>query len=259
MRRPALALLPLLVSAALLLPGCGGGGGSDPGGGGGPDVSELASVRTDATLSGSGASIDATNILVGERVQFRLTGVLNGQRRYVNVTGWTTTVPANVGTISDTGVFSAGNATGSGTVSVTVKGVTYTGSVTVKGGAIAIVSGRIRLVSGSPASGIEIQLLNSTGGVVGTGFSTATGAVRIATLPTATRLNLNFDSVDPAKTFYVRQFFLGGTDYSTVIPGCTAPLPTLAEGGSVTLPTDIVVYGLGASTPPPPPDGCDAP
>lgn len=255
MRRSALLLLPLL-----LIAGCGGGGGDpNPGGGGNPDVSELANVRTDAILAGSSAPVDATNVFVGERVQFRLTGIaVGGARQFVSVTGWTTSLPANVGTISSSGVFSAGPGTGSGTVSVTIDGVTYSGAVTVKGGAIATLTGRIRLVSGTAVAGVQIRILNASGGTIATGFSTSTGVVRIGVpnASTARRLNLNFDAVDPGANFYVRQFFLGQADYSTVIAGCTAPIPTLASGATATLPTDIVVYQLGATAPPPPPDGC---
>lgn len=256
MRRSALALLPLL-----LLAGCGGGGGDpDPGGGGNPDVSDLAEVRTSAIFAGTAVFVDATNLLFGERAQFRLTGIAEGgARQDVSVTGWRTTVPANVGTITSDGVFAAGGTPGTGAVSVTVEGTTYSGTVTVKGGAIALLTGRVRVVGGNPVSGVGIQALNAAGTVVATGFSTRDGSLRIGLPATATRLNVNFDALDPSASFYVRQYALSGIDYSSVIASCTAPLPRLANNTVTALPSDLVVYALGAGAPPPPPDGCVAP
>lgn len=261
MRRPALALLPLAALATSLsavLASCGGGGGDpSPGGNSGPDVTALNNVRTEAVLGAQ--PIDSTNIFFGERVQFTLLGFTDaGAETSVAPSGWTTTLPANVGTITRGGLFTAGSALGTGTVSVTVRGKTFTGTVTVKGGAtFAVLTGRVRLVGGAPVARVGLRALNAAGTEVGSGFSAKDGTVRIAVPTTSRRLNLNFDTIDPKADIFVRQFALGDLDYSTVIPGCTAPLPALAGGGAA-LPSSLVVYALGAGAPPPPPDGCSA-
>lgn len=249
--------LPTLLLAASLV-SCGGGGGDpSPGGGGNPGAGDLNDVQAQATLGATTQSVDATNIFFGEKAQFRLVGFTDaGVETTVSPSGWTTTLPANVGTITSAGLFTAGNTAGSGTVSVTTGGKTFSSPIAVKGGAIAVLTGRVRLVSGATVGRIGIRALNAAGVEVARGFSAKDGTIRVGVPTNATRLNLNFDTVDARAVRYVRQYALNSIDYSTVIAGCTAPLPALTAGRSAPLPTDVVVYALGSGAPVPPPDGC---
>ncbi len=252
--KPARLLFGLL---PIVLAGCGGGGGNP--GPGTPDVSQLADVRVDAILASSRASIDATNVFPGESVRFRLTGIATGgARQYVDVAGFTTDAPAAVGTITSAGIFAANGASDAPyTVRTTLGGVTYSGTVRVVN-PVRVLTGRVRLVTGAGAPRVGVRALSAAGAVVATGFSTSDGTVRLAAPPAARRLTLDFSSVDPNGRFYVRQFAYAGIDYSTVVAGCTAPLPDLSTGTTVAL-QDLVVYSLSVSSPPPPPDGCNAP
>jgi hypothetical protein len=69
-------------------------------------------------------------------------------------------------------------------------------------------------------------------------------------------MTADFSGVDPGATFYVRQFFYNPKDYSTLISGCTAPLPALTNGVTTNLLSDIVFYQNSGGPPPPPPSGC---
>lgn len=237
---------------------CGGSGGTTP-----PvDNTIYVSVRAEAVLVSTGASVDASNIFVGEQVQFRLTGVdstnTSGPRVVIPNTTWRMTGSPG-GSLSSSGVFTAGSTAGTSNATVTSTYQTNDYSLLTRVVAPqAVIRGRGRLTDGRPTARIQILALNSTGGIVATGNVSSDGTIRMSVPTTATRFTADFSGVDPTATFYVRQFFYNGFDYSTVINNCTAPLPTGLTNGSVTnLASDLVFYLNSGGPPPPPPSGCN--
>lgn len=221
------------------------------------DISQLSDVRVEAVLNGGGP-VDPTNVFPGETVQFRLTGLnAAGVRQTVTGVRFTTDAPASVGAFTAAGLFTARAASPTSyTVRTTAGSATFTSPLRVANPAL-LLTGRARLVDGTPAPLLGVVALNAAGAVVGNGRTASDGTFRIAATPDATRLTLDFSIADPSSRFYVRQFAFKGTDYSTVVAGCTAPLPALGGATSVAL-GDLVVYSLSVSNPPPPPDGCGA-
>lgn len=250
--KAAKILLFLFFTIALFACGGGGGGTSTP------PIGSYNSVRLEALVTGSSTGIDPTNIFTSEQVTFRLTGLpdAGGSREVIPITGWTSTGSIG-GTLNSGGTFvaSATPGGGSGTVQITFQSETFRTTVRVVTRQ-AEVRGFCRLTDGRPAPRIGVHLLNNAGAIVATGLVASDGNIRISAPTSATRLNLDFSTVDPSALFYIRQFFFNGVDYSTVISGCTAPLPTLTSGAVTNLATNIVTYAISTGPPPPPPSGC---
>lgn len=236
------------------------------GSGGGPttpvDSRIFVSVRAEAVLVSSGAGVDASNVFTGEEIQFRLTGVdsvdTSGPRVVIPNTSWRMTGNPG-GSLTSAGVFNAGVTAGAASAVVTS---TYQANdyslLTRVVSPQAVIRGRGRITDGRPAARIQILALNATGAIVATGNVASDGTIRMSVPTTATRLTTDFSGVDPSATFYVRQFFYNGFDYSTVINNCTAPLPSgLANGVSTNLASDLVFYLNSGGPPPPPPSGCN--
>jgi hypothetical protein len=253
----------LFVVFATALLACGGGG--SPGGGSTtgdcPDpVGTVVSVRLEAVQEGTSTVVDATNIFLNEAIRFRITGIDTGAtgspRINLCATGFTLSGSPG-GTLSTDGAYvaPATASTSTGVIRVTYAGTTYTLSVRVVAPE-AVIAGRIRLSTGSDAPRIGVKALNSSGSVVASGFSGADGSIRMSTPTTAVKFTLDFNDVDPAATYYVRQFTYNNKSYSTVISGCVAPLPTLTAGSTTSLLSNVLVFQASGSNPPPPPDGC---
>jgi hypothetical protein len=237
---------------------CGGSGPGTP-----PiDSTVYVSVRAEAVLASTGAAVDASNIFTGEQIQFRLTGVNSvdtaGPRVVIPNTTWRMTGTPG-GTLSSSGVFTAGGSAGTSNATVTSTYQSNDYSLLTRVVAPqAVIRGRGRITDGRPAARIQVLALNSSGSIVATGNVASDGTIRMSVPTNATRLTTDFSGVDPSATFYVRQFFYNGFDYSTVINSCTAPLPTgLTNGVTTNLASDIVFYLNSGGPPPPPPSGCN--
>jgi hypothetical protein len=264
MKRNLLSAFVIILMLVAII-SCGGGGGG--GGTTGAFVGNPVNIRIEAVLAGTETLIDSTNIFANETVQFRLTALDDGApdapRKPIQGITWVASNPGSTpsgGTLSSTGLFTAGStgtlANASALASTSFNGLNFSSLVRTVG-RDATLSGRIRLTSGVPVSRIQVLALNSTGTIVATGLSTPEGLLRMTVPTTATRFSINFGVVDPTSTFYIRQFFYNSFDYSTGIAGCTATLPILSSGFTSNLLTDIVVYQISGSTPPPPPNGCN--
>jgi hypothetical protein len=256
--RPNLATTLAICFLALLIIACGGGGG---GGTSGTTSGPFSSVRIEAVLSGTETMIDPNNVFPSETVQFRITGidesVASRPRINLNATGFTLVGSESGGTLTTSGLFAAGSlpGTATGTVQVTYSGSLFTSPVRVVA-KDAVLTGLVRLTSGTPAPRVQIRALSSALSVVATGFTAPDGTFRMSLPPTATKFTVNFDTADPTRTFYVRQFAYNAKDYSTSISSCVAPLPALTTGSTTALLTAISVYQLLPNNPPPPPNGC---
>ncbi len=232
---------------------CGGGGGGAPA----PNdpIAGLSNIRIEPVLLGSNKPIDPQQIFVGDQVRFRLVGRnASNETVYVNVEGFTSTATSS-GTVGTDGAFTAVAASSPFTVQVTVGSSAFTTSAQVKAPDV-VLTGLLRTQLGFPAARITVQCLNSSGAVVASGNTSSDGSIRITTPATATRLSVAFTTADPGATIYARQFFYNGSDYSTLISGCTSPLGPLTSGSTYALLTNVIVYQLVGGTPPPPPDGC---
>lgn len=121
------------------------------------------------------------------------------------------------------------------------------------GGQGAIVTGRV-LTEGTSVGipNIVVQFFNSSGAVVGTGTTDASGNFSAAVAVTAVTLMVDASSISDA---YYRYVIYGTKTYSPTIPGCRAPAPSLLPGSTTPLPSTIQIpQALGP--PPPPPNGC---
>lgn len=240
----------------LVILACGGGGGN-PGTTGttsGTIVGPVTNVRLEAVIDGTSTVVDPTNVFVNEVVKLRLTGIDTGtvgQPRVVLPSTWSMTGTPG-GNLSSNGTFVANSApTGFfGSATSSYDGMSYTTSIRVVSPE-AILTGRGRLINGSPTPNIQIQALNASGTVVATGLVGADGSIRMSAPTTAVKFTTAFPG-----TYYVKQFAYNGKDYATTIAGCTASLPALTLGVSTSLSTDIVFYSSYDTSPPPPPDGC---
>jgi hypothetical protein len=253
----------IFVMLLALIVACGGGGGT-PGTTATTAttgiVGPVTGVRLEAVTEGTSTVVDPTNIFVGEVVRFRVTGLDQGQAGSPRVVlpGTTFSLSGNPGgTLQSTGVFTAsGTPTGSfGQVSTSYSGTSYTASVRVVSPQ-AIVQGTGIINTGQIPAGVQIQALDVSGTVVATGLVSANGNIRLSAPTSAVRLTVNFALVDPSASYYYRQFKYNSKDYSTLIPDCTAVLPTLTVGTTSNLASQILFYASSSSTPPPITDGC---
>lgn len=248
-----------MVRAGLLLSvvtiwNCGGGGGGTPS----PNnpIEGLSNIRIEPVLIASNKPIDPLQIFVGDQVRFRLVGRnASNETVYVNVDGFTATSTAS-GVVATDGTFTAVSANPAFSVQVTVGTSSFATSAQVRSTDV-VLSGRLRTQLGFPAARVTVQCLNSSGSVVASANASSDGSIRMTTPATATRMNISFATADPGATIYARQFFYNALDFSTLISGCTAPLGPLTSGTPYALLTDVVVYQLVGSTPPPPPNGCN--
>lgn len=242
-----------LVLGLVTLWNCGGGGGGTPS----PTnpIEGLSNVRIEPVLIATNKPIDPLQIFVGDEVRFRLVGRnASNETVYVNVDGFTAT-PTSSGTVATDGRFNAVAASSAFSVQVAVGTSSFATSAQVRATDV-LLTGNLRTQLGFPAARVTVQCLNSSGTVVASANAASDGSIRMTTPSSATRLSVAFATADPGATIYARQFFYNGSDYSTLISGCTSPLGPLSSGTPYSLLSDIVVYQLVGSTPPPPPDGC---
>lgn len=117
----------------------------------------------------------------------------------------------------------------------------------------ATVSGKVLLEGTTTGiSGITVQFFDRNNNVVAQKATGAGGAFSVSVPTTAVRFHLLASSINTAN--YYESYTFNTIRYSPLIPTCTAPIPTLTAGGSVTLNTISVPSTQGP--PPPPPTGC---
>lgn len=160
----------------------------------------------------------------------------------INASQFTYTAPNTAGTYTLTGSAQA-NPAKTAKATVTVANL----------GSNATVSGFVRMdgtVTGVP--NVIVAFYNAAGVELGR-FTTAADGRFTAVIPTtAKRFGLVATSLTPG---YYAQFTYGALRYSAIVSTCTAPLPALTAGGSVTLPASVFV-NESSEPPPPPPNGC---
>lgn len=257
------AVIPFLL-LLIIITACGGGGGTGTSSTSTTSTTGLvgpfSGIRVEGLLNGS-SMVDPNNIFVNETVQFRITGIDEGQLSQPRVvlpsSGWNLSGSAG-GSLTSAGLYTAPATASpsSGSVLVTFQGSTYGAAILVKNPQ-AILKGKARLRSGVPTqtnlalnTNVTIQALDSSGTVLASGRPAPDGTIRIGLPTTSVKFTFALSSN------YAKQFAYNGLDYSTLIAGCTAPLPTLTAGNTSNLLTDAVLYANNEGTPPPPPDGC---
>ena len=200
--------------------------------------------------------IDLRNLVVGDSIQLAITARdSNNNLVVLPATGWRTSAPTGVATITSGGLLTAlGSSSGSGyPVSVVFGGVTYSGTVVVSP-LQDLVTGIVRNAT-NPIEGALVQFFDATGKQVGTSYSARDGSFRASVPGTTTRFTINLSVVDPKATYYYPQFGYNGDEY-LVGTSCLAKLPgTLSS----TVPTALltpIVPDLKSGGPPPPPTGC---
>ena len=171
------------------------------------------------------------------------------------------TFTASGGTLTTTGPHSASYRAPSttGTYTVTAKAsanTSKTSSATVvvaNVGSNATVTGRI-LVDGTSIgiSGLVVQFFNASGSEVARTTTNATGNFSAPVPTTAKRFHILSSSISAS---YYKAYEYRTVRYSALVVTCTAPLPALTAGASVSLPGTVQVPSAG-DPPPPPPNGC---
>lgn len=223
-------------------------------------------ARADADPSVAGVSVmDVGAIGVSVTPQQATIAVNLSVNLTAQVTGsgnQAVTWSASGGTITPTGVgtarYTAPSIQGSFIVTATsqadtnrraVATITVTGAV----GNNAVVQGRlINQDSRAGVSGISIVFLNAGGTVIAQYTSGTSGNFSAIVPTTAKRFHL-VDTSIPAG--YYKAYEYNTKRYTALSSICSAPLPALTAGGTVTLPT-VVEIPPTTSPPPPPPNGC---
>lgn len=239
-----LAFGAVLSLSALIVMGCGGGG---TGGGGGPYVV----VRVE--LPGR----DPINIVVGQTVQFELAGYnFSGQRDRLQATGWFILDNPAVGTIDQSGNFTA-TSPGTARILATWAGTpnAQTLTIVVKPAGLARYSGRVvNNANSAGVTGITVIFYDNNNVEVGRAITT-TGGNFLAQVPTtATRMNL-----DPASlTGWLVQWKYRTLIYQAGngIPNCHAIIvaPPLVPNQTSNIADPVRLYD--STVPPPFPTGC---
>lgn len=105
-------------------------------------------------------------------------------------------------------------------------------------------------------SGIVVQFYDAGGNQVAQTTTSSGGHFAVIVSVTAKRFNLLPSSINTTNDY--ESFVYSGLRYAPTVQTCTAPLPALAGGQTVMLPSTISVDATngGANPPPPPPDGC---
>lgn len=245
-------------------PGCGGGGGTGGGNGGGTGGDPIAFYAVEATMGG--VLIDPTNIQVGETVQFDVAAYTTGhydfntdvyyppQRIVQTATGWLLT-DQSLGNLSAGGQFTATTVGGPATVSATVDGTIYSGTVVVKTGGLALVTGRVVDGYGRQLYQVEVDFYQGVT-LVGKTLTQGDNTFRAIVPAGATNFEVKKTTIP---TGYYKQYFWGGKWF---LPSgfCMAALPPLTNGqttslGDILIPPSKAPNGADLA-PPPPPDPC---
>ncbi len=132
------------------------------------------------------------------------------------------------------------------------KGVA-TVTVTPSAGSNAIINGKVvDQDSQVGISGVNVVFLNNVGTIIAQYTTAANGTFR-ATVP-VTAIRFHIVSASIPGTYY-KAYEYNGKRYTALSSLCSAPLPTLTAGTTISLPTFIDVPPT-SGPPPPPPNGC---
>lgn len=238
----ATAIFALICWTLTACGGGGGGGGSTPGGAG---------TFVEAQVNGLPA--DLNNLQVGDAANIQVAAYDElGNRVVLAVSSVVTTDALNaVSTVSGTIL----NATGTngnlyGLTAVST-GTPYTATFRVKPVQARVKSSVVASGTAAPLRGIRLLFFASGGINVGSVFTQFDGTFNASIPSNATSFTIDSTTI-PSK--YAKQFSFNGKSYVTGL-SCAAPLPTLTNGTTLTLPGNLALYPSSAG-PPPPPTGC---
>ncbi|MHB8636031.1 MAG: hypothetical protein ACYC96_06115 [Fimbriimonadaceae bacterium] len=258
---------PLIVALAIAIIalGCGGssGGGSTTGTGTTTTGATTGDPVTTQIIAESapGVQVDPTNAQVGDTLTFKLVLIDLATGTYTTLphAAFTTTdtkgVAGTLNTLTGAFVARASTAGVSFTISTTAQSVTYNAAY-----AVTPVQGR---VSGTviDSNGVAVPFavvlfFDSSSNQVGMTTATVNGAFNGSVSMLGTRFNLSSASLNPSH--YYEAFTYGSGSYGPLIKTCSAPLPALISGRSVSLSGPVVVASVSdasgvQNTPPPPP------
>lgn len=196
---------------------------------------------------------DAVTVGTGSKTTFKatVTGATNvaatftatgGTLRSVNSTTTEWTAPSENGTYQITARASA-NSNVTATARATVANV----------GANGFVAGRVvREGTSSGIANVVIAFYNSSGSELARATTGSDGRFTGTVPATARRFHVIGSSVSAA---YYKAYSYSSIRYTALIGTCTAPLPTVTAGQTVTLPANIELTS-SSDAPPPPPNGC---
>ncbi len=241
-----------------MLAGCGGGGGG--GGGGTTPPNYTAYQVTLVTTSNTSQMVDAGTLFVGDSIQLEITARdSHGNLVVVPASGWATTAPPSVATVTSNGLLTAvGPSAGSAyTVSVHVGGSIYQVNINI----VAkqnVVTGLVRNTSNTGIQYVGIQFYDATKHLLVQTKTTRDGRFRVSVPSTAARFTIDMSIPDPSSAYYYTQFNYNSDEFleGTV---CLAPLGiTLSSANPVQMASDVIP-DLKTFGPPPPPTGCVGP
>ncbi len=247
---------PLGVIALIVLismsGGCGGGGGTGSGTGTGSGPLHALQVGAYNNLN---QMLDARNIVVGDVVQLDITARdKNNILVVVPVSGWTTTAPAGVATVSSSGLVHAiGAAATPYRVSVVYGGVLYSAPIVVTASQ-DLVTGLVRN-SANPIQDVIVRFYDASTHVVGVAYTARDGTFRASLPSTAVRFTIDLALADANNVYYYPQFAYKGSEY-LVGTSCLAKMPTPLSPTAVTPMASPIVPAMKTSGPPAPPTGC---
>lgn len=245
--RTSLTLLAFL-SLLFGIIACGGSGG----GGGG-----LTNIRL--VVSQGGIPIDLATLIAGDVVTLQVVGTNSTGGTETIAANFTTNAPGSIAVVSGT-TLSAIASSGGITYLVTASGggTTLSANLSVAPATSAIVNGRVRASTGTGIANVRVSFYTSTGTLLGTYNTGATGTFRAPVPLSAAKFTIDLSVADPGTgasgTIWYRQFAYGPKTFLTGASNCLAPLPALVLGNN-NLPNDIVPPAR-ADGPAPPPNGC---
>jgi hypothetical protein len=200
--------------------------------------------------------IDLRNLVVGDTIQLDITARNTSDGLVtVPVSGWTTTAPSSVATVSSSGQLTAISTTGSNSyiVQVTYGGVIYTAPLTISA-LQDIVTGEVENSSNAIENAI-VDFYDANSAQVGTAYTARDGSFRASVPATAVRFTIDLSLPDPTGALYYPEFAYGSNSYLNGT-SCLAALPTLSASVPTALPAVILPYARSSGSPPPPPTGC---
>jgi len=238
---------------------CGGGGGtsgtsstSDSG-----STGTLTNVQLVGIIPGSKVGVGLTNLTVGQTVQLEFIGTDETNHQVERTgTGFSTTAPSNVATVTSDGVLSV---VGASATTYSVQGHGPSGVLSralAVTSANAFVTGRVRNTNGTGVANVRVSFYLANGTVRATASTGPDGTFRAAVPTNVTGFSIDIEQADSAddNSIYYREFSYGGKFYLNQ-SDCPVAVPALTDGGTTALPSDVVLAAR-VTGPPPPPSGC---
>lgn len=241
----------IVVTALMVVVGCGGGGGSTNTDGG--STGTYTNMQIGTTVSGF--FVDPTSVAAGETLSMKVYGRnSSGTLVEVPTSGWQTSAPSSVATVSGGGtVVGVAASANTYTISATASGETVTSSLKVRAATGAKVTGTLLNPNSVGMRFAVITFYDASGNALSSAVTGVNGTFRAVVPVGATQFGLNIDTTDPTNLYY-RQFSFGDNEYLMDEASCYAPLPTLTSGGTAAL--GSIGLTLKSSGPPGPPTGC---